>query len=166
MDGGSASSASLDDVADERLLSTGPVTVRRRVRWGECDPAQVVYTPRFSDYLAAAFSWFTRIILSDKLIAKDGTRLATPMKALSLEFHHTLRPDELFDMAVYVEAVRERAFDLLIVAQSPSGEPRFIGRLTPIAIDSSFRSVVLPGPVEEALFTYRKSWRSPADTPA
>ncbi len=56
-------SASLDEIMDERLLCRSPVKVRRRVRWGECDPAQVVYTPRFADYLAAAYSWFARLVL-------------------------------------------------------------------------------------------------------
>ena len=41
----------------EYLLSERPLTVRRRVRWGECDPAGVVYTATFADYAisAAAF---------------------------------------------------------------------------------------------------------------
>ncbi|KEQ53879.1 hypothetical protein BV95_01751 [Sphingobium chlorophenolicum] len=157
MSGVPDSSASLDQFIDERLICRAPVTVRRRVRWGECDPAQVVYTPRFADYLAAAYSWFTRILLSDKMIAKDGTHLATPMKALSLEFHNTLRPDDLFDMTVYVEAVRNRTFDLVIIARSPSEESRFVGRLSPILVDSSFRSVPLPHSIEEALLAYRES---------
>lgn len=156
-------SSSLDEFVDERLLFKNPVTVRRRVRWGECDPAQVVYTPRFADYLAAAFSWFTRTILSDNLVADDGTRLATPMKALSLEFHHTLRPDDLFDMTVYVEAVRKRTFDLLIIARSPSEGPRFLGRLSPILVDGSFRSVNLPQRVEAALLAYQESFGVPLD---
>ena len=166
MDVDPAFSASLDEFVDERLLSTSPVTVRRRVRWGECDPAQVVYTPRFSDYLAAAYSWFTRVLLSDKLIAEDGTRLVTPMKALSLEFHHVLRPDELFDMAVYVEAVRDRTFDILVVAQSLSREPRFTGWMTPILVNSHFRSVDLPNPVTQTLLAYRQSCGLPTDTRA
>lgn len=156
-------SASLDDFVDERLLCRNPIIVRRRVRWGECDPAQVVYTPRFADYLAAAFSWFSRIHLSDKLTADDGTRLATPMKALSLEFHHPLRPDDLFDMTVHVEAVRQRTFDLLIIAQSPSGEPRFTGRLSPALVDGSFRSVNLPQPVLDGLSAYQASCGLPTD---
>lgn len=148
--------ASLDEVMDERLLSRKPIIVRRRVRWGECDPAQVVYTPRFADYLAAAFSWFIRIELKEALGADDGTRLRTPMKALALEFHHVLRPDDLFDMTVYVTSVRKRTFDLLIVAQSTTGESRFVGRLSPIIVNANFRSIDLPERIHNVLSAYRE----------
>ncbi len=154
-------SASLDQLTDERLLSTSPVIVRRRVRWGECDPAQVVYAPRFADYLAAAYAWFARIVLQENLFADDGTRLVTPMKTLSLKFQHTLRPDDLFDMSVYVVSVHRRTFDLLIVAQSTSQEERFIGRLSPIVVNSNFRSVDLPKRAGEALLAYQERCPAP-----
>ena len=38
----------------EHVVSTHPFTVRRRIRWGDCDPAGVVYTGRFVEYLLGA----------------------------------------------------------------------------------------------------------------
>ena len=146
-----------DDRSNERLLSHCPVIVRRRVSWGECDPAKVVYTPRFADYLAAAYFWFGRIVLADTLKLNDGSRLATPMKALTLEFHHVLRPDDLFDMTVGVVEIRTRTFDVLVTARSPDGAPRFVGRMTPIAIDANFHGVPLPPSARDALFAYRQT---------
>lgn len=35
----------------EHVLSQLPFVVRRRVKWGECDPAGVVYTVTFSEYV-------------------------------------------------------------------------------------------------------------------
>lgn len=147
-----------DNMIQERLLSKSPVIVRRRVRWGECDPAKVVYTPRFADYLAAAYGWFSRIIMADLLVADDGSRLDTPMKAIALEFHHVLRPDDLFDMTVHVVEVRQRTFDLLIIARSPDKEARFEGRMSPIIVDKNFRSVDMPARLKEALLAYQTQW--------
>jgi acyl-CoA thioesterase FadM len=133
------------------------VIVRRRVSWGECDPAKVVYTPRFADYLVAAYGWFTRVELPDALVLDDGTRLTTPIKALSLEFHHVLRPEDLFDMTVAVLSVRTRTFDLLVSGSSPDGNPHFTGRLSPIVVDSAnFRSVAIPPRARSALLAYEQ----------
>ena len=45
--------------ATEYVLSERPFVVRRTVRWGDCDPAGVVYTGRFTDYLLGAVGLFT-----------------------------------------------------------------------------------------------------------
>lgn len=154
--------AATDDTVGERLIEECPVTVRRRVLWGECDPAGVVYTPRFGDYLTSAYGWFSRLLLTPALMVDlDGEPLMTPMKALSLEFAHVLKPQELFDMRVMVSNVRTRTFDLVVEGRSPEGEPRFTGRLTPIVCDRTFRSTPLPEPVANALAAYRDRCRVP-----
>lgn len=160
---GSGPSSDLDETTSERLLSICPVVVRRRVHWGECDPAKVVYTPRFADYLAAAYGWFTRAILGGSFAIDGKTRFATPMKALSLEFHHVLRPGDLFDMTVKVVAVRTRTFDLEIVAHSPEGAPLFAGRLSPIVVGiDDFRSVPLPASARDRLRDYQNAFPTAA----
>ncbi len=142
--------------ATERLISRTPVTVRRRVIWGECDPAQVVYTPRFADYLASAFGWFARVVLGDLLKLADGTPIGTPMKGLELEFHRSLRVDDYFDMIVEIGEIRNRTFDMEVKALSMVGEPHFSGRLSPILIKgSTFETIELPPKLREALYTYK-----------
>lgn len=147
----------LDEITSERLLCRRPVTVRRRVIWGECDPAQVAYTPRFADYLIAAFDWFCRSVLSGDLTDEQGDYLITPMKALSLEFHRVLRPGDLFDMTVYVSAVRIHTFDLLVSARSPQGQLHFEGRISPIIVNQeNFKSVSIPPGARQALVNYQR----------
>ena len=142
----------------ERLISRDPVIVRRRVLWGECDPAQVVYTPRFSDYLVSAATWFSRTIIDAAPPGLGAAGLGTPAKAMSLEFHHVLRPDEFFDMAVTVTDVRERTFDLGVQAHGVDARLRFSGSITLILIDrATFRSRPLPPHIREALTSYRTS---------
>lgn len=142
--------------ATERLLGRAPVIVRRRVLWGECDPAGVVYTPRFGDYLASAFGWFVRAVLDDRLKLDDGTPLGTPMKALTLEFQRTLKVGDFFDMFVAIGEIRRRTFDVLITAKSPVGEVHFTGSLSPILIKgSTFETVELTPAIREALDAYK-----------
>jgi acyl-CoA thioesterase FadM len=142
--------------ATERLLSREPVVVRRRVIWGECDPARVVYTPRFGDYLASAFGWFVRVVLADLMQLEDGTPIGTPMKALALEFHRTLKMDDFFDMSVQIGDIRRRTFDVLVTARSLSGDVHFTGRLSPILIKgSTFEPVELTDAIRSTLESYK-----------
>jgi acyl-CoA thioester hydrolase len=151
---GSASSP--DDAVGERLVSSCPVIVRRRVAWGECDPAGLVYAPRFAEYLASAFGWFGRIMWRDGPVSTAESRTATPIKALSLEFHQVLRPNQLFDMVVRVGEVRQRTFDLEVAGQSLAGELCFLGKLSPIIVSvPDFGRAELPEPMRVALLAYR-----------
>ncbi len=44
--------------AERRPKRAKRFVVQRRVRWGECDPAEVVYTPQFAHYVVAAVDDF------------------------------------------------------------------------------------------------------------
>jgi acyl-CoA thioester hydrolase len=146
----------------EQVLELAPLRVRRRVKWGECDPAGVVYTARFSDYVISAFELFMRHLLRGAFQeAKDEHGFGTPCKALSLEFFASLRPDDEFDMTVLVAEIRTRTFDLEIRGSDIDGKDLFRARMTPITIKRGDRSraIELPSMLRERLESYRTSCR-------
>lgn len=141
----------------EALLSVRPIVMRRRVLWSECDPARVVYTGRFFDYIFSAYGWFLRRVLNDGETL-DSYGLGTPMKAVSLEFHRMLRPDDWFEVTLVIEAIRTRSFDLTALARLDGGELAFNARISPIFVnDSTKTSEAIPAAFRERLETYRKS---------
>lgn len=151
-----------DDDFTERLVSRRPIIVRRRVLWGECDPAQVVYTPRFSDYLGSAYAWFIRVELAKARPTLEAGGLTAPAKAMALEFKRVLRPHDLFDMKIHVTDIRRRTFDIVIDARSPQGEAHFSGRLSPILVRAStMESVEIPVSVRGILESYRDAYPLP-----
>ena len=144
----------------EQVVALTPLRIRRRVKWGECDPAGVVYTVRFSDYVISAFELFMRHLLDGAFQgAKDEHGFGTPAKALSLEFLASLRPDDEFEMTVLVADIRNRTFDLDIDGRDLDGKVLFRGRLTPITIKRGDRSraIELPAMLRERLESYRNS---------
>lgn len=126
-------------IATEYVSSTRPFTVRRRVRWSECDPAGVVFAGNFSIYLHNAVALFRTEMLGG---------FAAPTKAISLVFHRALWPDEEFDMAVYVSAVRNSTIEFRVIAtvSKSKGEKVFDGTVTAIFIKKSERKAA-PIPV-------------------
>jgi acyl-CoA thioester hydrolase len=141
----------------EMLVSRRPVTVRRRVLWGECDPAAVVYTPRFSDYFASARDWFLRAglgVLDRPHPARAG--LSFPMRALSFDFRSFLAADDIFDMTVGVAAVSRRTFTITVAAAHQSGRAVFDATGTSVCFDRETRTAAaLPADLADALDRYR-----------
>ena len=147
----------------EYLLSERPLIVRRRVKWGECDPAGVVYTATFADYVIAAAELFYGALLgATPQQAKNELGFGTPSRALSFDFLRSLRPDEEFDMTVRVADVRERTYALNIAATTPQGEQVFNARLTPVCVARpERRSIAIPPAFRQALLDYQRDCGSP-----
>lgn len=142
----------------EYVLHQRPIVVRRRVRWGECDPAGVVYTATFSDYvIAAAELFYGELFGTTPQQGKSEQGFGTPTRALSFDFQRSLRPDEEFDMAVHVLEVRTRTYVLQIVATTPQGEPVFTAQLTPVCVQRPERqSIPVPESFRETLLAYQR----------
>jgi acyl-CoA thioester hydrolase len=142
----------------EKLIAENPVTIRRRVLWGDCDPAGVVYTPRFSDYFAAARDWFLRVglgVLDRPHPARPG--LTFPMRALSFDFRSFLTADDLFDMRILVTTVSRRSFTVDLAATHDSGRAVFTATGTQVCFDQRQGvAVALPDSVVTALERYRQ----------
>jgi acyl-CoA thioesterase FadM len=155
-------------VATEYVLSDLPFTVRRRAKWGDCDPAGVVYTVTFSEYVISAAELFYEALFStNSQRVKDEQGFGTPTRALSFDFRASLRPEDEFDMTVTVEAVRNRSYVLDVTARRPGGEVVFIAKLTPICVRRGERvSIEIPQALREALLGYAQRCGSdPSKTP-
>lgn len=138
----------------EEVTATEPFTIRRRVRFGDCDPAGVVYTVRFSDYAVSAMDLFLAEMLGGPHIASArALGIDLPLKALRFVFLSSLRPDDEFDMVVGVGAVRNSTFDLIVTASTPAGEPVFEAVITPICIPAGGerRSIEIPAALRAKL---------------
>lgn len=142
----------------EYLISERPLIVRRRVKWGECDPAGVVYTATFADYaIAAAELFYGALLGTTPQQAKNDLGFGTPSRALSFDFLRSLKPDEEFDMTVGVAEVNRRTYVLDIAATTPQGEAVFNARLTPVCVARpERRSIDIPPAFRQALLDYQR----------
>lgn len=141
----------------ERVVSTTPLVVRRRVKWGECDPAGVVYTVTFSEYvISAAELFYGALFDTTPQRAKQEQGFGTPSRALAFDFQRSLRPDDEFEMTVTVADVRSRTYVLDITARTPQGEVVFVATLTPVCVArDERRSIEIPAAFRQALLRYR-----------
>lgn len=141
----------------ERVTSRVPLVVRRRVKWGECDPAGVVYTVSFSEYVISAAELFYEALFdAPPQRAKREQGFGTPTRALAFDFRLSLRPDDEFDLTVTVADVRSRTYVLDVTGRTPRGEVAFVATLTPVCVArDERRSIELPPAFRAALERYR-----------
>lgn len=137
----------------EFVVSRTPFVVRQRVRWGDCDPAGVVYTGKFSEYLLGAVNLFFAELGGGRYSAWiKSLDVDTPCKGMELVFHGALWPEDEFEMHCSVPVVRDHSFDIQVEAVQADGRRVFNGRLSPICISRQVRTrVPVPGPLREAL---------------
>lgn len=150
--------------ATEYVLSEHPFVVRREVRWGDCDPAGVVYTGRFTDYLLGAVSLFSDQIAnnSGRLGAAHGVGM--PCKAMSFEFIGTLWPNDVIDIECWVEAIRTRTFDIRCMARRPDGRMVFDAMFSPICVKANERvSTPIPDSLRAALSAHLRTSNAPTE---
>lgn len=144
-------------ICTEQIINKPPLVIRRRVKWGECDPACVVYTMTFSEYvISAAELFYSSVIGTTPQVAKDKFDFATPTRALTFDFRSSLRPDDEFDMTVMVGDIRSRTYVLNIAAHTPVGKEVFFADLTPICVARGEQHAIeIPAPFRSVLEKYQ-----------
>ncbi|GJH14221.1 acyl-CoA thioesterase [Caballeronia novacaledonica] len=140
----------------EYVLREDPFTVRRTVRWADCDPAGVVFTGRFSDYVLSAVALFKEFIAEST--GGEGKSLGErfnvglPCRGMTFDFHGTLWPNDSIDIRCSIGEVRTRSFDILLDAKSPDSRPIFTAKFSPICVRNDARvGTDIPDAMRKAL---------------
>lgn len=124
----------------ESVVSRQPFIVRRRVRWSDCDPAGVVFTGKFTEYVLNAVNLFYSEMSQGRGASWRKTLgVDTPCKGMALEFHRALWPEEEFEIAIHVGEVREHGYDIELEATQIGGIRIFSARFSPICIRTDAR---------------------------
>ena len=136
----------------EYVRSHRPFVVRRTVKWSECDPAGVVYTGNFVDYVTSAFRSFLAHALGanvDAYSAEFGVDF--PAKAISFVFDSSLRPDDKLDVEVRVARFGNTTFETEFIG-THKGAACFNARMTTICVSpKDRRSIRVPDPLRAKL---------------
>jgi acyl-CoA thioester hydrolase len=144
----------------DKLVARRPVIVHRRILWGDCDPAGVVYTPRFGDYFTSARDWFLRAGIN---VHEDGRPeiggIGFPMRALAYDFQASLTADDVIEMTVLVTAISRRTFTIKVAATNlPAKKPAFFATGTQVCFDRTKRAAILiPDKIAVALADYQNA---------
>ena len=129
---------------------------RRRLNWGEADPAGTIYAPRAIDFAIQAIEglWIEAAGLSFReLQARHG--LGAPWVHTSCEFASPLRAGEPFELRVALERIGRSSLNWSGEATRPEGESLFRLKLVSVIVDAkSGTACDVPDAIRSALSAY------------
>ena len=129
---------------------------RRRLAWGEADPAGTIYAPQAIDFAIQAVEalWIEALGLSfHDLQARHG--LGAPWVHTTCEFAQPLRAGEPFDLSVALEKLGSSSLRWRGEAKRPDGTLLFHLKLVSVIVDlRSGESRAIPADLRAGLEPY------------
>jgi len=106
------------------------------VRFGDCDPAGIIYFPRYFDFFHQAMeSWFPRHLGLGYESLIRGQRLGFPAVHTEADFRRPSRFGERVEVAMRVLAVGGSSITFGYEVSGPEGELRATGRSVCVVMD-------------------------------
>jgi 4-hydroxybenzoyl-CoA thioesterase len=110
---------------------------RRRPLWSESDPAQIVYTARFTDYVLEAIEgWFSYVVGSNWYELHTDFGLGTPFVRLEMDIQKPLTPKNELTMPVLVEKLGSASLGFYVVGKRDATDISFVARFVCCMVDS------------------------------
>lgn len=140
-------------IATEAVVSLSPFVVRRRVAFGDCDPAGIVYTPRYGDYIAGAFFLFLDSRFAPSFVARLGALgIVPPARRVEMDLLRPLAPGDVLDITVTVADVGRSSYTLQAHGATPDGHAVLEATTTMVTVShETRRPVSVPDALREAL---------------
>ncbi|HEX6957407.1 MAG TPA: thioesterase family protein [Ferrovibrio sp.] len=134
-----------------------PYTVRRIVKWGECDPAGIVYTPRFLDWvLEAAESFFAEVVGVDWFQLNQKYGLGSPSVSVKLDFRKPIQFGQPFTIEVLVRRLSRSTITYAMRGRNGAHELCFEAELVSCIVNhAQMKSVAIPDDIRQPILAYQ-----------
>ncbi|MCO1336248.1 acyl-CoA thioesterase [Microbulbifer sp. OS29] len=133
------------------------ITIKRKVLFGDCDPAGIVYTPKFSNFALEATHDAMAVLLEGPAIARmKQLGFLTPVRAFNLEFLFPVTWDQELNIHVTVSEIGNHSFTFLTRGVLGDGVLAFTASITYVTLSATEKlKTPLPKYLREALVQAR-----------
>jgi len=134
-------------------MTTGHFIEERKILFGECDPAGILYTPRICEYVVESALLFLTTILEEPFERYIFSQsMSLPARNLDVDFLKPLTWDDQIRLYASVSDVRKHAYTIKITAVNESDTKAFTGRITQVCVSTDRKSVTaIPEKLRAAL---------------
>lgn len=141
----------------ETRLETGPFTVTRTVRWGDCDPAGIIYTPRVLDYAMEILeSWYREVVGVPWLTLNREMSMGAPTVRVELDFLGAPVPDQDLVLDLVVEDLGRSSITFLVTGRDRAGKALFRAKLISCFVSRpAFKPIAIPQEFRDRIQAYR-----------
>lgn len=138
-------------------MNASPFSYRRRVAWGECDPARISYAPRAIDYAIEAIEAWREAVLEvswSELV--DQYKLGVPFVRVECDYLRPLVASQVIQLRVWVARPERSSVKFIVVGEGGDGEPYFQVRLDECFVEKkTFFPAPIPLEFRQRIETYR-----------
>jgi 4-hydroxybenzoyl-CoA thioesterase len=141
----------------------GAFTRAVAIRFAHCDPAGIVYFPRFFDMIHGVYEdWFGAVVGIPFAELLPVRRLGTPAVKAECDFHVPSRMGEELFMTLLVERLGRSSMTYRVVGHV-EGVVRLTARVTTatVALDTG-RAIAMPAEIRDKMEAYRALTEAPA----
>ncbi|MBI6896430.1 acyl-CoA thioesterase [Pseudomonas putida] len=130
-----------------------PFVTTRKILFGDCDPAGIVYTPRISYFVIEAIHEFLSHCLGGEGLRRlFAMGVMPPARALSIEFLAPMTWDDLISVQVSSGVPGTTSFSFAVEARGAGGEVCFRASMTQVCVcPESKQPVAVPEALRQAL---------------
>ena len=128
----------------------------RLVKWGDCDPAGMIYTPKILEYAMEAVEiWFKEVPGVSWFELSIDLGMGSPTVRAECDFLLILRADQSITMKVEVQKLGKCSLTLLVTGYNTEDAACFKVLLVFCFIDrSDFKSTPIPDRFRKKIETY------------
>ena len=150
--------AAIDRMPDDvvRRLGEPPFTIVRRVRWGDCDPAGVIYTPRVNYFVLEAIEDFQFALVGNAwgdLLTARG--MGAPTVRTEIDYLRPPHAEQEIYISVHLERIGGASVTYLVESRDLNDVIYFRSRHVACYVDNaSFKPVPIPTDIRALMVAY------------
>lgn len=147
------------DTTPPSAIETRPFTVTRTVKWGDCDPAGIIYTPRVLDYAMEILeAWYREVVGVPWLKLNREMSMGAPTVRAELDFLDAPYPDQDMVLDLLVEDLGRSSLTFLVTGRDRAGKEFFRAKLISCFISRpAFKSTAIPQEFRDRIHAYQKA---------
>lgn len=140
-----------DDAADDRIFR-----VRETVRFRHCDPAGIVFYPRYFEMINDFIeTWFEQALGASFHALHEGQGIGTPTASIQCDFVSPSRWHDVLVQHLHVERLGAASVRVLFAFTDEQGGVRLTGHITIVTVDlTTMRSRRIPDGLRTAISRY------------
>ncbi|MBT3915147.1 MAG: acyl-CoA thioesterase [Rhodospirillaceae bacterium] len=133
-----------------------PYTRRRRLLWGDCDPAGVIYTPNVIHLgLEIIEHWLVELIGHDCIALQNKYGLDTPTVRLNCEFTHAVRAGDEVELRLRIKKLGSSSINYIVEGFNEADQLCFaIDQVSCFVGVDEFKPVQIPDEFREKIAAY------------
>ena len=130
---------------------------KRFVRWGDCDPGGIIYSPRIYEYaLDTLEEFYMEILGSSWMNLRLGSIVGTPVLRTEIEYIRPMVPEQHFSVTININDIGRSTVTYEMTGDDDSGEKCFrVEVVMCFVAQENFESTEIPNDIRKLLQAYQ-----------